>query len=135
MTDAIVRLLEKDFEFSIFRSQMCHILKEKKDDKKFVRTALEQDWISLFWNKKKYAESYYILAMLEYLMQMEIDLYASIKKNKLKEPLFPTSILWMDFLNPNENIKEKALEECRNDECGKYFMRYNIVERNIRDVA
>ena len=61
--------------------------------------------------------------------------YEYYRQNKLAEPLFPLDIIMMDKLSPESNIKDEILQECNKNECSKEFLKYNIIEGDIRDVV
>lgn len=39
----------------------------------------------------------------------------------------------LDKINPKEKIKDKVLKECSENEIGKIFLNFNIIERSIRN--
>jgi len=119
--------------FETYKSNICHLVKDMGDID-FIITTLEEDKIRNLYCKQWYPESLYLLAMLDYLSR-ENDLpicteYNDIRMAKLKEPIYPESILTMcAILNsdiPKEESKNEAIPE---------FMRFNIVESEIRNVC
>lgn len=44
-------------------------------------------------------------------------------------------MILIDNINNNDNQKQKAIRECSKDECRRFFLKYNIVEKDIRDVV
>lgn len=44
-------------------------------------------------------------------------------------------MILIDNINNNDNQKQKTIRECSKDECGRFFLKYNIVEKDIRDVV
>jgi hypothetical protein len=140
MLDSIIADIIKEHgysDFSIYRSEICHMLKFRGDNK-FFTVATEENWVLHFWDNGMYAEAFYICALLEYLATiLDVDYIVpeKIKGNKLKYLLYPTGIIFMDTILPSSRAKEKAILECQDDECGKYFFKYNIIEKDIRDVV
>lgn len=132
------QILQKRMEFDLFKSEICHIYKND-GLYHFVSEIVSDDWISYFWNKQWFAESFYTLAMLDYLSEINhaplYKKYNEYRKLKLGEPIFPSDILYIDKLNKNDNAKKRAIEECQNSLCGKHFLKYNIIERSITEVV
>ena len=124
--------------FSVYRSEMCHLLKEY-GDVIFTQVIIDNGFIRQMWDNGIYAEALYLSAMLEYLSDttegIKYEIPLSIKGKRLKEPLFPQDVLLLDALITGSNAKQRAWDECSNDACGRYFTKYNIVERSIRDAV
>lgn len=131
-------ILQERMSFDLFRSEICHIYKNL-GLYDFVSEILKDDWISYFWNKQWFEESFYTLAMLDYLSELNdvpyLPKYNEYRKLKLAEPVFPTDILFLDKLNKNNDEKQKAIDECNKTVCGRHFLKYNIIERSITDVV
>lgn len=118
--------------FEIFKSNVCHLVKDK-GDMDFIIDVLRENEIRMYWNRKWYPESFYLLAMVDYLCR-ENDLplcqdYDDIRKHKLAEPIYPRDIMMAAKLNP-------ALDERKTswDNAIPEFLKYNIVEGEIRNV-
>lgn len=77
--------------------------------------------------------------MIDYLTYIyKAPIYEPLDKYrqyKLSKPVYPFSMLLIDKINGNNNQKQKAIRECNEDECGRFFLKYNIVEKDIKDVA
>lgn len=119
--------------FEIFKSNICHYVKDKGDID-FLLETIEQDKISKLYERHWYAECFYLLAMVDYLSRInDIPLctrYDELRSQRLKEPLYPTDILLLDdVLGTNEN-KERSLREAIPE-----FLRFNIVESEVRNVC
>ncbi|MCL2810186.1 MAG: hypothetical protein FWD24_09025 [Treponema sp.] len=119
-------------KFELFKSNICHNLKSM-GDLKFLISILETNKIQEYYNKKKYFECFYLLAMTDYISrENNIPLcleYDHIRKKKLKNPVFPLSIKAMCLaLNSNEP-KERSLKECIPE-----FRHFNIIEAEVRNV-
>lgn len=132
MESIIEPFLEKRIDFELFKSNVCHRLKEL-GDYEFVIETLEQDEISNYYKKKWYPESLYLLAMLDYVSRVnQIPLctkYDDMRNAKLKEPLFPRSVLVSDKIT-NKNAKKIAVAEAIPE-----FLRFNIIESEVRNIV
>lgn len=131
MEDLISSSIER-LDFEIFKSNICHMVKDCGEND-FIVTVIENDDIRKYWNKKWYAESFYLLAMLDYLSRInDIPLctrYSDIRSQSLKEPLYPRDVLMAARLNSELDIREKCVKESIPE-----FLRFNLVEGDIRNV-
>lgn len=121
-----------------FRSEVCHLLKNK-GDKEFLRIVLHHHMIEQFWQKKKYFQCLYLVSMVDCISFdhnvpefKDLDFY---RKQKMSELIYPISVIMLDKLNPEEYIKTHIFKECEQSVYGRIFLRHNIIERSIRDVA
>lgn len=129
-------LLEPCFEkrctFDMFKSNVCHQVK-RLGDFDFLIETLEKDDIRTYYNKQWYPESFYLLAMLDYISRIhDIPLceeYGDLRCQRLKEPLYPSSIVALSLANNDNNVKEEALQSAIPE-----FRRFNIIESEIRNV-
>ena len=129
-------LLEPCFEqrssFELYKSNVCHELKEKGDIQ-FVIDTLENNKVRMLYDKGWYVESLYLLAMLDYVSRENnvpiCTEYDDLRKLKLKETVYPKSILIIYAVSNNDEIKEKAYNESIPE-----FARFNIVENDVRNV-
>ena len=124
--------LLKRIDFDLFRSNICHELKELGDIKFIIQT-LEDDDITLYFSNKWYPECLYLLAMLDYISKENnvpiCDKYDYIRKYKLDSPVFPASINAL-AMTTDKKIKEKAIKESIPE-----FRRYNIIEKEVRNAV
>lgn len=131
-------ILQKQMDIDLFKSEMCHTLK-RLGDYEFIKEVINDNWVGYFWDKEWYFESLYTLAMIDYLTYIyHAPVYEPLDKYrqyKLSEPVFPFSMLLIDSIKRNDEQKQQALKECSEDECGRFFLKYNIVEKDIRDVV
>lgn len=131
----IKRCLDEDMTFDLFRSEVCHMLREW-GDVEFSEIVLVNNMIEHLWNKGWLAKSFYFLSILDYLADKYkipyLEAYDNIRSKKLSEPLFPLDVILLDKLNGVQ--KQKALDECSKSEVGRYFVSHNIIERDINDV-
>ena len=132
MENLIEPYIEKRSDFELFKSSTCHRLKELGDIE-FVIELLEQDEIRKYYKKKWYPESLYLLAMLDYLSrENDIPLctqYDDMRNIKLKTILFPASVLVAAQVAKNDELKLRSIRESIPE-----FMRFNIVENEVRNV-
>lgn len=124
--------LEPRMDFEVFKSNICHLVKDGNEID-FIVATLQNDQIRKYWNKKWYAEAFYILAMVDYLSRInEIPLctrYNDIRSHSLKDILYPRDILLMAKLHPSLDVRKQCIQEAIPE-----FLRFNIVEREIRNV-
>jgi hypothetical protein len=124
---------EKTESFELFKSNVCHRVKELGDVVFLIRV-IKQDQIRKYYEEGKYAESFYLLAMTDYLSRLNnfplCSEYDDLRKQKLSEPLYPTGILLAAQVEQKPEIKEQALRHAIPE-----FLHFNIIENNIRDVA
>lgn len=132
MESLIEPCFDKRSDFELFKSSTCHKLKELGDIA-FVIDLLENDRINENYQKGWYRESLYLLAMLDYVSrENSIPLctqYDDLRKLKLQNTLFPAGVLAVYEVTKNPQIKELAMKEAIPE-----FMRFNIVEREVRNV-
>ena len=119
-------------DFELFKSNVCHSVKVL-GDVEFIIDTLEKNTIREFYDRQWYRESFYLLAMLDYISRVNnvpkcID-YNDIRSRKLQEPLYPKSIIALASVSDQEAIKEQARREAIPE-----FMQFNIVESEVRNV-
>ena len=119
--------------FENFKSNTCHQVKDK-GDLDFIIETLEADEIRNLYERQWYREAFYLLAMVDYLSR-ENDLpvctnYNDIRRHKMEKPLFSAGVLVRSAATGDDSIKEKAIAEAIPE-----FMRFNIVENEVRNVC
>lgn len=118
--------------FELFKSNVCHRLKEL-GDVDFIIETLEKDDIPKYYERKWYPESLYLLAMLDYVSRVNnvplCTRYDDLRRCKLSETVFPASVLVTAAVAKNERAKEQSRNEAIPE-----FMQFNIVESEVRDV-
>ena len=122
----------KRIPFENFKSNVCHYVKDKGDID-FIIETLSKDEIRSLYEREWYAESFYLLAMVD-LLSKENDVplctnYDDIRSQRLKEPLYPTGVLLADEATQTDAHKKEALENAIPE-----FLNYNIIESEIRNV-
>ena len=125
---------DKDYRcsFELFKSNVCHRLKELGDTQFLIETLSSND-IRDYYNKEWYPESYYLLAMLDYISRInEVDIcedYDDLRQGKLVNVIYPASIVAADKLAQSDEYKNEALANAIPE-----FLRFNIVENEVRSV-
>ena len=123
---------EKRSSFDLFKSNVCHRVKELGDIA-FIVECLEKDEIRSYYKKKWYPEAFYLLAMLDYLSRIHgvplCSQYSDLRSQKLHDTIYPASILSVAAVSDNSSVKERAKKESIPE-----FMRFNIVEKEVRNV-
>ena len=119
--------------FENFKSTICHRLKQM-GDLSFIESVLQSNKIRTYWDLRWYPECLYLLGMLDYVCRVnDVPIcsdYDDLRCRRLKEPIYPAGIRAMYIVSGDEEVlrhaKEKSIPE---------FMRFNIVENNVRDVV
>ena len=132
MESLVANTMEYRQSFETYKSNICHMVKDMGDID-FIIDTLENDKIRKLYQKKWYPESLYLLAMVDYLSR-ENDLpictnYSDIRMARLKETVYPASILTMCAVFKNDEPKLESRKEAIPE-----FMRFNIVESEVRNV-
>ena len=120
-------------DFEIYKSNICHLVKDKGDITFIVET-LQENKIRTYWERQWYRESFYLLAMVDYLSRVN-DLpicndYEDIRKCKLSEAIYPRDVLLAAKLDASLDVKEQCLKEAIPE-----FLRFNIIESEVRNVC
>jgi hypothetical protein len=123
---------EQRCSFSIFKSNVCHRLKELGDID-FLLQTLSNDDIRRYYEKAWYPECLYLLAMVDYISRLnQISLcsdYDDLRSMKLSEKVYPSGVLALALAEKNDAPKEAAWKEAIPE-----FKRFNIVENEVRNV-
>ena len=132
MEDLMMDSIERRSDFEVFKSNVCHQVKDQ-DDLDFIVTTLQKDDISRYWKKKWYPEAFYLLAMIDYLSRInDIPLctkYDDIRSHSLEVPLYPREVLMAERLGTMNDMKK----QCRQQAIPE-FLRFNIIESEIKNV-
>lgn len=133
MESLVEPFFDKRIDFELFKSNACHELKQLGAIE-FIIRLLEQDSIRKFYNKKWFPECLYLLAMLDYVSRENgvplCTLYDDLRTLKLKRVLYPASVLAASKVAKNDELKRRSVKEAIPE-----FMRFNIVESEIRNVV
>ena len=132
MEDLLSESMEHRQSFEIYKSNICHMVKDM-GDMDFIISTLESDEIRKLYQKKWYPESLYLLAMVDYLSR-ENDLplcseYGDIRSTSLHEPIYPSSVIALSAFSHSEQPKRDSIKNAIPE-----FMRFNIVESEVRNV-
>ncbi len=138
MESLIEEKMNPDFEkqkrvsFDVFKSNVCHYVKDKGDID-FIIETLSKDEIRALYDRQWYAESFYLLAMVDYLSkENDVPLctnYNDIRAQRLKEPIYPSGVLLSDEAMQTDKYHKEALANAIPE-----FLNYNIIESEIRNV-
>ena len=120
-------------DFEIYKSNICHLVKDKGDID-FIIDILKENQIRTYWKRKWYRESFYLLAMVDYLSKENglplCNDYEDIRSCTLSEPLYPRDIMLAAKLDSSFDMKELCRKEAIPE-----FLRFNIIESEIRNVC
>lgn len=124
--------LEKRISFELFKSNVCHRLKELGDID-FIIDTIEKNDIRKYFQKEWYPESFYLLAMLDYISRIN-DVpfctdYNDIRSSKLEQIIYPAGVTVIEEVSNNKRIREQAYQKSIPE-----FAKYNIVETEVRNV-
>lgn len=132
MEELLAPVLEKEFDFELFKSNVCHHL-ARVGDIDFLIETMEKDEIRQHYRMKRYMESFYLLGMVDYISkENDIPLcseYNDLRTKKLTQPVFPRSILAACNAAKSEEPKIQALASAIPE-----FKRHNIIENEVRNV-
>lgn len=119
--------------FELFKSNTCHMVKDMGDIP-FIIQLLETNQIRKLYEKKWYPEALYLLAMLDYLSRENhvpiCKNYNDIRTAKLQRPVYPSSVVIMCKTLKSDAPKEECYRMAIPE-----FLRFNIVESEVRDVC
>lgn len=124
--------LPKRVAFDVFKSNVCHFVKDKGDID-FIIDTLSSDEVRNLYNRKWYAESFYLLAMVDYLSR-ENDVpictnYNDIRSQRLQSTLYPASAVLSDTVLNTDKYRKKCMDNAIPE-----FLHFNIVESEVRNV-
>lgn len=125
--------VEKRLSFELFKSGMCHKVKELGDADFVIETLKNRD-VDRYWAKQWYPEAYYTLAMIDYISRCNnyplCTNYENIRKTSLKKTIFPRDIVLTAKISPELDVRRQSIKESIPE-----FIRFNIVEKGVRDVC
>ena len=132
MEELLAPYVEPRPSFELFKSNVCHRLKEL-GDVDFLIDVIESDEISEYYNRGWYPECLYLLAMVDYISRINgfplCDSYREMRNVKLRNVVYPSSVLAAAEVSGESGIKTRALQSAIPE-----FMRFNIVESEVRNV-
>ena len=132
MENLLAPFMEKRSSFELFKSSVCHRLKELGDID-FILDTLQRDIIRTYYQRKWYPESLYLLAMLDYISRLkDVPLckeYDDMRSARLDHTIYPASVLAICVVSGDTHTKEKFRKDAIHE-----FLRFNIVENEVRNV-
>lgn len=125
-------ILHHRTSFEVFKSNICHLVKDM-GDVDFLIDILEKDEVCELYNRKWYPEAFYLLAMVDYLSrENDVPLctnYDDIRCQRLQETIYPAGVILCDEAMHTDRNKIESQKNAIPE-----FMRFNIVECDVRDV-
>ena len=133
MEELLEPYLQPRSAFDLFKSNVCHKLKEMGDIP-FLIDTLENDNINTYYQRQWYPECLYLLAMVDYISrENKIPLcedYNNLRRMKLPNVLYPNSVIASFAVSRDEAVKRQAVIDSIPE-----FIRFNIVESEVRNVV
>ena len=119
--------------FGVYKSNVCHLVKDK-GDLLFIMDTLKSNKIRELYDLGWYPEAFYLLAMVDYLSRLNnipiCTNYDDLRCRRLKKTIYPIGSILLDaVMHTNANV-EKAIENAIPE-----FARFNIIECSVRDVV
>lgn len=115
-----------------FRSYACHLLKEY-GDVGFIKKVLLEDMVFELFTKGWEAQALYLLALVDYVSRLHevhfFSRYEPLRQLRLEQTAYPTGLI-LDAKQYGEQVLEEAKARAIPE-----FLRHNIVECEVRDVA
>ena len=132
MEELLEPYLQPRAAFDLFKSNVCHKLKEMGDIP-FLIDTLENDDINTYYQRHWYPECLYLLAMVDYISRENnipiCEDYNDLRRMKLPKVLYPNSVIAAFAVSHDESVKQQA----ENDSIPE-FIQFNIVESEVRNV-
>ena len=123
-------LFSFDASFDLFKSNVCHELKNLGDIE-FIKKYLTNNEIVALYNKKDYKESLYLLSLVDYLSKENnlplVSEFDEIRNKKLNRIYVSKSLYYL--LKTRVVKVSEVFKECLTE-----FLKHNIVEADIRNV-
>ena len=133
MEDLLAPYMEQRISFELFKSNVCHSLKQLGDINFLIET-IQDDSIQSYYAKGWYPECFYLLAMTDYISRINdipiCEEYNDLRHKKLENIIYPASVLALAAVQESEAPKREAMEHSIAE-----FMRYNIVESEVRNIV
>ena len=118
--------------FEVFKSNVCHLVKDKGDIDFMIET-LTTDEVRTLYIRRWYAEAFYLLAMVDYLSRVnQVPLctkYNDIRAQKLREVIYPSGVVLSDQAMKTDKFRKACMKNAIPE-----FLRFNIVESEVRNV-
>ena len=124
--------MPKSLPFELFKSNVCHRVKDCGDIPFIVET-LKSDEIRSYYNRRQYPQAFYLLAMVDYLSrENELPLcsaYSDMRRQKLADPVYPESVIAMAKVMGDDSVIAESLDNAIPE-----FRNFNIAENEVRYV-
>ena len=132
MEELLEPYIYKRVPFDNYKSAVCHRLKEIGDINFMIET-LESREIRNFYDRRWYPECFYLLAMLDYVSRMNnvplCSEYDDLRHMKLEKIIYPASVRAQAVASHSNKPLEQSIQDSIPE-----FIRYNIVENEVRNV-
>ena len=130
--DLLAATIVRRSSFENFKSTICHRLKDL-GDREFIIDVLENRRIDELYKRRWYPETFYLLAMLDYISnENDVPLcaeYDELRNMRLAELLYPVDVLLSSSVLSSDEPMKAALKNAIPE-----FLKYNIIEGEIRNV-
>ena len=108
MEELLSSCLAKRSSFELFKSSVCHRLKEMGDPD-FIMDVLKSREIRTYYDRGWYPESLYLLAMLDYVSRLNgvplCSEYDDLRICRLEKPLYPAGVLAISAASKNDSAR------------------------------
>ena len=133
MEELLAPYLVKRANFENFKSAVCQRLKETGDIN-FIIEILESKEIRTYYDRKWYPECLYLLAMLDYVSrENHVPLcsdYDDLRSLRIQKTLYPAGVRAQVVAAHSDIFMKQAVQNSIPE-----FIRFNIVESDVRNVA
>ena len=131
--ELIAPYMKKRPAFELFKSNVCHKLKELGDID-FLADLLKSGEIIDYYDMEWYPECLYLLAMFDYISRVndvpQCSEYDKLRSMKLSSIIYPSSVLALDLATKTNKAKKEAWDKAIPE-----FKRFNIVENEVRNIV
>lgn len=133
MEELLAPYLTKRSSFELFKSSVCHRLKEM-GDLDFIMDVPKSREIRTYYDRGWYPESLYLLAMLDYVSRLNgvplCNEYDDLRRCCLEKPLYPASVLAICAASKDDSVLIQAERDAIPE-----FKRFNIIECEVRNAV
>ena len=131
--DLLAESVDKRPDFELFKSAICHRVKDS-GDLDFIIDTYKSGEICELYNKQWYPEVLYLLAMVDYIsrengLSVNSD-YHDLRRTRLSDTLYPVGIILRCAVEGSDNAMSESVQAAIPE-----FMRFNIVESDVRNVC
>lgn len=133
MEELIKPYMKNRPSFELFKSNVCHRLKELGDID-FLADLLDSDEITDYYDLGWYPECLYLLAMFDYISRINsvppCSEYDNLRSMKLSSVIYPSGVLVRDLATNSDKAKQEAWDNAIPE-----FKRFNIIENEVRNLV